>query len=243
MDKETNIGEILRNAILPEKVDFLGIPVDPAFYTALIVSAVLIVFAVIFRLFIFPRFKTVPGKFQLLIETIVGYFSGLADKNSPEYPSLIGVYAFGSGIYIFLGTCAELFGLRPIFADINAGLAMGGTAFVLLVVAGTRHNRFAGTVSALKEFSMPFSMAFRLFGSLVSGVLATELIYEGFVFLRYTVVLPIFVAVLFTLLHAVMQTYIYTLLTAMFYGEVTETRPPKAKKPKKTRGRKAAQTV
>ena len=35
MDKETNIGEILRNAILPEKVDFLGIPVDPAFYTSL----------------------------------------------------------------------------------------------------------------------------------------------------------------------------------------------------------------
>ena len=49
------------------------------------------------------------------------------------------------------------------------------------------------------------------------------------------------VGVLFTLLHAVIQTYVLTMLVSMYYGEVSEPDPPKPprekrKKRKKTRG-------
>ena len=232
MNEKASIGDVLREAILPEKVNFLGIQVDPAFYTAIGVSALLILFAVIFRLFIFPRFKTVPGKFQTAIEMVVGFFANLAEGNSPEFPAVIGAYAFGAGVYVFFGTCAELLGFRPVFVDINAGLAMGFCAFFLLLGAGIRRNGASGLISAAKEFSMPFSMAFRLFGALTSGLIATELIYSGFAVLKYSVVLPIFVGLMFTLLHAVMQTYVYTMLTSMFYGEVTEKHEKKKKKKK-----------
>lgn len=240
MEEKVGVGEVLRESILPEKVDFFGIAVDPAFYTALGVSALLILFAVIFRLFIFPRFKTVPGKFQLVIETLVGFFDKMADGNSPHYPEIVGMYIFAAGVYIFFGTCAELLGFRPIFADLNAGLAMGFTAFTFLIVAGIHKNKARGLLSAVKEFSMPFSMAFRLFGALTSGLIASELIYAGFSFLSYTVVMPLFVALMFTLLHAVMQTYVYTTLTSMFYGEVTE---PHVKKAKKKKDKKAVAEV
>ena len=51
-------------------------------------------------------------------------------------------------------------------------------------------------------------------------------------------VLPVVVGVLFTLLHAVIQTYVLTMLVSMYYGEVSEPEPPKQrrKKRKKTRG-------
>ena len=62
-------------------------------------------------------------------------------------------------------------------------------------------------------------MSFRLFGALLSGLLVSELVYY---FIQLSFVLPVLVGVLFTLPHAVIQAYVLTLLTAMFFGEVTE---------------------
>ena len=79
----------------------------------------------------------------------------------------------------------------------------------------------------LKDFSLPISMSFRLFGALLSGLLVTELVYY---YINLSFVLPVVVGIMFTLLHALIQTYVLTMLTALFYGEVTE---PAAKKEKK----------
>ena len=44
---------------------------------------------------------------------------------------------------------------------------------------------------------------------------------------------------MFTLLHALIQTYVLTMLTALFYGEVSEPHSKKAKK-SKSKTKKAA---
>ncbi|MBP5404539.1 MAG: hypothetical protein J6Y74_01130, partial [Clostridia bacterium] len=59
-----SLGELMREALLPENVNFLGIGVNPSFYTSLIIGGVLILAAVLIRIFAVPRFKDVPGKFQ-----------------------------------------------------------------------------------------------------------------------------------------------------------------------------------
>ena len=46
-------------------------------------------------------------------------------------------------------------------------------------------------------------------------------------------VLPVAVGGLFTLLHAVIQTYVLATLVRFFYGEAVEPKPPKQKKEKK----------
>ena len=61
-------------------------------------------------------------------------------------------------------------------------------------------------------------MSFRLFGALLSGLLVTELVYY---YINLSFVLPVFVGIMFTLLHALIQTYVLTMLTALFYGEVS----------------------
>ena len=76
------------------------------------------------------------------------------------------------------------------------------------------------------EFSLPISMSFRLFGALLSGLLVTELVYYS---LSLSFVLPVFVGVMFTLLHALIQTYVLTTLVSIFYGEVTEPHNKKVK--------------
>ena len=58
-----------------------------------------------------------------------------------------------------------------------------------------------------------------LFGALLSGLLVTELVYY---YVSLSFVLPVIVGVLFTLLHALIQAYVLTMLVSLYYGEVSE---------------------
>ena len=50
-------------------------------------------------------------------------------------------------------------------------------------------------------------------------------------------VVPVIVGVLFTLLHALIQAYVLTMLTSLFYGEVSKKveKPPKQRRRSKKR--------
>ena len=103
-------------------------------------------------------------------------------------------------------------------ADVNAAIAMGCLSYLVIFFGGLIRRGGKGAGAALKEFSLPISMSFRLFGALLSGLLVTELVYH---YVRLSYVLPVVVGVLFTLLHALVQAYVLTMLVGMYYGEVT----------------------
>ena len=229
-----SIGELMRDAVLHEtnKINFVGLKeVNPGFISAVTVTAVLFVFSLIVRVFVIPRFKMVPGKFQLLLETLVGFFDNLAKSNIPHRNKFLGAYIFTAGVYIFTGTIFELFGVQAItthgtsialpapLADINGAIMMGCLSYLIILSGGIAENGLGGVGKTLKEFSLPVSMSFRLFGALLSGALVTELVYH-YIHLSYG--LPVLVGVLFTLLHALIQAYVLTMLTSLFYGEVSE---------------------
>ena len=236
-----DIGEVMRDEVLHEgsKINFFGIKdVNPAVVSAFTVTGIILIFALIVRIFVIPRFKTVPGKFQLLLEQAVGLFKNLAQSNSPHKNGFLGAYVFTAGTYIFIGTLFELFGFQVIntagvsvslpapLADINGAIALGFLSYFVILSGGIAANGIRGVGRTLKDFSLPISMSFRLFGALLSGALVTELVYY---YISLSFVLPVIVGVLFTLLHALIQAYVLTMLTALFYGEVTEKHPKKAK--------------
>ena len=239
--EQESIKEVMRDAVLHEtgKIEFLGIlEVNPAVISGFLVTGVLLCFAACVRLFAIPRFRYVPGKFQLLIEQVVNLFDGLAKSNSPHRNGFLGAYIFGAGVYIFVGTLFELFGFQAVttegvsialpapLSDINAAICLGCLSYLVILSGGIAGNGFRGVGKTLKDFSLPISMSFRLFGALLSGLLVTELVYY---YIRLSFVLPVVVAVLFTLLHALIQTYVLTMLTALFYGEVSEPQQKKKK--------------
>lgn len=226
---EKTLGDVMREAVLPEDVSFLGIGVNPSFYSGLLVTAFLLLIAAILRIFVIPRFKIVPGKFQAMIEWVVGFFSGIAESNSPHRNGYLGAFNFSAGLFIFFGTMIELIGLRAVLVDLNGAIALALFAFGSIFIGGLRVNKARGALGTLRDFSLPISMSFRLFGSMLSGLLVTELVYQ---FIALSFVVPIIVGLLFTVFHAVMQTYILTLLTSMFYGEAVEPRAKKVKNKK-----------
>lgn len=242
LPKGESIREAMRDAVLHEenKISLFGwLDVNPAVISGFTVTGVLLVFALLVRLFFVPHMKTVPGRFQLLLESAVGCFDGLAKEGSPHRNRFLGGYVFAAGAYIFIGTLFELFGLQVVttrglsvalpapLSDINAAIALGCLSYLVILSGGIAGNGLRGALNTLKDFSLPISMSFRLFGALLSGLLVTELVYY---YIHLSFVLPVAVGVMFTLLHALIQTYVLTMLTALFYGEVSEPHPRKAKK-------------
>lgn len=229
-----SIRELMRDAVLHEKnkISLFGMKdVNPSLISAFTVTAIFFVFSLCIRIFVIPRFRLVPGKFQMLLETAVGFFDGLAKSNSPHRNRFLGAYIFTAGAYIFVGTIFELFGIQAIttngtsialpapLADINGALMIGCLSYLIILSGGIAGNKLRGVGKTLKEFSLPISMSFRIFGALLSGALVTELVYH-YIHLSYG--LPVVVGVLFTLLHALIQAYVLTMLTSLFYGEVSE---------------------
>ena len=235
-----SINDAMRDSVLHEtnKINLFGLEVNPAVISAFTVTGVIFVFALAVRIFVIPRFTLVPHGFQLVLETAVGTFDGMAKTSSPGRNKFLGAYIFTAAAYIFIGTLFELLGMQAVttlgrsvslpapLADINGAITMGCVSYAVILGGGIAANGLKGMGKTLKDFSLPVSMSFRLFGALLSGALVTELVYY---YTALSFVLPVLVGVMFTLLHALIQAYVLTMLTSLFYGEVTEKKPLTAK--------------
>lgn len=238
------IQETMRDAVLHEtnQIDLFGLTtVNPGYISSLAVTVILLVIALCIRIFAIPRFKYVPGRLQMFLEQVVGLFDGLAKSSSPWRNSFLGAYIFAAGVYIFSSTLFELFGFQVIatsghsvalpapLSDINAAIMLGVLSYFIIVSGAIAGNGIRGIGKALTEVSLLISMSFRLFGALLSGMLVTELVYY---YAALSFGIPVIVAVMFTLLHALIQSYVLTMLTALFYGEMSE---PSHKEPRRRR--------
>lgn len=236
------IKEVMKDAVLHEdnRIAFLGgMTVNPGLISAYTVTGILLLFAAAMRIFVIPHFKEIPGKLQMLLETLVGVFDHLAKSNSPHRNGFLGptfsaqACISSSARFLSFWACRSLpprgrsMAMPAPLSDINGAIAMGCVSYLVILSGGIVSNGFRGVGSTLKEFSLPISMSFRLFGAMLSGLLVTELVYYS---ITLSFVLPVFVAVLFTLLHALIQTYVLTMLTSVFYGEVSEPHQKKNKK-------------
>ena len=232
--RSESVQETMRDAVLHDvnQISLFGLKaVNPGLISSFLVTAVLLLAAVVIRAFVIPRFQYRPGRLQLALEEAVGLFDGMARGDSPHRFKFLGAYIFAAGANIFVGTLFELLGLQamtvhgqPItlpapLSDVNAAIAMGTLSYLVILSGGVAQNGIKGVGKTLKEFSLPISMSFRLFGALLSGLLVTELVYY---YISLSFVLPVLVGVLFTLLHALVQTYVLTMLVSMYYGEVSE---------------------
>ena len=115
--KSESVQEAMRDAVLhgTNRISLFGLKdVNPAYISSLVVVGVILLAALLLRLLAIPRFKLVPGKLQMAIETVVGMFDGMAKGNSPHRNKFLGAYIFGAGVYIFIGTLFELFGFQAI---------------------------------------------------------------------------------------------------------------------------------
>ena len=111
------VKEAMRDAVLHDvnRISLFGLKeVNPGLISAFTVTLMLLLAAACIRVFVIPRFQYRPGKFQMLLEEVVGLFSGMAKGSSPHRWGFLGAYIFAAGAYIFVGTLFELLGLQAV---------------------------------------------------------------------------------------------------------------------------------
>ena len=104
------VKEAMRDAVLHDvnRISLFGLKeVNPGLVSAFTVTLLLLLAAACIRMFVIPKFRYTPGKFQLLLEEAVGLFSGMAKGNSPHRWGFLGAYIFAAGAYIFVGTLLD----------------------------------------------------------------------------------------------------------------------------------------
>ncbi len=211
-------------------------------FSGFVVVVLLLLVALIFRLTVIRRWKTTPTGPQMFLEWLVTFFDKSADEMTEKYSGLMGPYTLGAAAYICFGVLIELVGLHPAIADLSAGIALAGTAFLFIHTLGFAQNKarrlkhYCNPINILTDAAVPVSMTFRLFGSILSGMVIMELVYicvQEIWFIGLPLFIPAILSPLFTLFHAFIQSYVFASLSLTFVQEAIEPIPKKERRKKK----------
>jgi F-type H+-transporting ATPase subunit a len=127
----------------------------------------------------------------------------------------------------------ELFRLRAPTADIMMTAALALLTFIMINVYGISRKGAGGRIKALAsptpvvfvfrvitEFALPVSMACRLFGNMLGGMIVMDMLYSA---LGYGAVgIPSVIGLFFNIFHPLIQAFIFITLTLTFINEAIE---------------------
>jgi F-type H+-transporting ATPase subunit a len=207
-----------------------GIPVTDAVCISWIVSAGLIIFALVVRFYLLPRFQEVPRGFQNVLELFVEWVYSFSHDTVHEFSGELAPYIGTLVLYLGFANTIELLGLRPPTTYIATTFALSIITFFLINLYGIRKKGlwgrlkdytkpvpFIAPIKALTDLAVPVSLASRMFGNILGGLVVMELIYKVI-----PVVVPSFLSIYFTLFDGFIQTFIFITLSLTFIGEAIE---------------------
>ena len=226
-------GRKFEVAISPTRMDLFGFSVSSSVVVAWIVMAVLILFAVLVRVFVIPRFQEKPRGLQLVLETAVEAISNLTkDKFGHENDGLAS-YFFALAALFIGSAIVELFGIRPPTTDLTMTFSYALVTFVLINYFGIRKKGVKGRLQTLtkpnaviapfkllSDIAVPISLACRLFGNMLGGMIVVELVY--FALGAFSVGIPALLGLYFNAFHPLIQFFIFINLSLTFIGEAVE---------------------
>lgn len=215
--------------VMPKTVMIFGIEISETILVAWAVMLVIILAAVIIRVFVLRKFRTVPKGIQNVLEMFVEFSEKFTKSNIGKRAPWFASYVFTIAIMIVATSLAELFGFRPPPTDINFTVAIAAMSFILINGFGLYYTGIFGRVkwffkpmffmfpvNVATHIVIPISLSFRLFGNMFAGMIVMDLLYS----ISYiSVGIPAALAIYFNLFHVGIQTYIFLILTLSFMEE------------------------
>ena len=213
--------------IWAERVDVGGFSLSMTVVYTWTIMAALTLVALILRLTVIPRMQETPkgaqNVLEILVENLVKYTkSNVGDlgNNLPAYLFTVAAFMVGSAIL-------ELFGVRAPTSDITMTFSMALITFVLINYyglkvkgVGGRLKRYRNPMNLVSDLAIPVSLACRLFGNMLGGLIVMDLLY--FAMGSYAVAVPSVVGLYFNVFHPLIQAFIFVTLTLTFIGEAVE---------------------
>ena len=226
-------GHKLEFSLWPDRVDFHGFSLSVTTIYTWILMAALVVVAVLIRFTIVRRFSDIPkgaqNAFELIIETVQKYTGAQAHGTG----EILCSYILTIGAFLLASACIELFRLRAPASDVTMTFALALLTFVLINAYGVRRKGVGGRLKslasptpvvfvfrAISEFAIPVSMACRLFGNMLGGMIVMDLLYSALG--SGAVGIPSIAGLFFNVFHPLIQMFIFITLTLTFINEAIE---------------------
>ena len=216
-----------------DRVDIFGLSVSKTTVTTWYIIGVIFVLSLIFRLFVFPKFKESPKGIQNVIEILVEAADNFTTNQTHGLSPVLGEYIFSLALMMIGCAAVELFSVRPPTSDLIFTFSLGLVTFTLINYYGIKKKGFFGRIKALaspspvimpmkilSDVAVPVSLACRLFGNMLGGMIVMDLLKTSLG--GYAVGLTSLAGLYFNLFHPLIQTYIFIILTLTFINEATE---------------------
>ena len=221
-------------SLSPDRVTLFGdFSVPVTMITLWVVSAIVIIFAIVFKCVIFKNFQKKPKGFQNIIELGLEAVNKMSKGQLGKMVISIAPYMMMLAVALVLSGLAELVGVRAPATDLNFTISLALMSFVLINAYAIKARglwgrikwfgkpiKFIAPIKLLTQLATPISLACRLFGNLFSGLIIMELIYYALGY--FAVGIPAVLSIYFNLFHVGMQTYVFMTLTLAFIKEGIE---------------------
>ena len=226
-------GRVFQVSISPERMNILGFSVSSTVFVSWIVIAALALLALLLRVFVIPRFKETPRGIQLVLETAVSAINDLTKEKYGHANEGLASYFFALAALFVGSAIVELFGFRPPTTDLSMTLSYALVTFVLINFYGIYKKGVKGRLQSfvrpkaiiapfklLSDLAVPISLACRLFGNMLGGMVVVELVY--FALGAFSVGIPAVLGLYFNAFHPLIQFFIFINLSLTFIGEAVE---------------------
>lgn len=198
-----------------------------------IVMAILIVLAIVLRIFVIPRMQEKPKGVQAVLEIAIESIAKYTDDKAPGLGDTLGSYIFTIAIFLITCSAAELFGVRVPMSDLTLTFAMALITFFLINYYGLKKKGLLGRVKSLaspspmvfplrviSDIAIPVSLACRLFGNMLGGLIVVDLLY--FALGTNAIGIPSVIGLYFNVFHPLIQAFIFITLSLTFINEAVE---------------------
>lgn len=213
---------------------------QPQLLTLIYITIVLTVLAIV----VYVKVKKVqphqaPKGIAFLAEQYVGVFDREFYGLSQGKIDRVGPYIFTLTSFLLVGNTAGLIALEPVVTSYSVALTLGLVTWIGIYVFGIMHQKihffkkYINPIELVGQFSPLISISFRIFGNILGGAILVCLIYVftgyiwsfipiiGEVNLLGMVIAPWF-HMYFDLFEALVQSYVFALLTCIYWSQEVE---------------------
>jgi len=223
----------LEFSLWPERVTVFGFSLSYTIIFTWVAMAVLITAALIIRFTVFRNPKDIPGGAQNVIELIVETVGKYTNAQAHGTGEFLCSYILSIGSLLIMSAFLELFRVRPPTADITMTFSLALMTFFLINIYGIKKKGVIGRIKSLasptplvfpfrliSDIAIPVSMACRLFGNMLGGMIVIDLLYMALG--SNAVAIPSVLGLYFNAFHPLIQTFIFVTLTLTFINEAIE---------------------
>ena len=223
----------LEFSLWPERVFVFGFSLSYTIIFTWIAMAILIAGAIIIRLTVFRNPKDTPDGAQNVVELVVEAVSKYTNAQAHGTGEFLCSYILTIGSLLVMSAFLELFRVRPPTADITMTFSLAFMTFLFINVYGIKKKGVFGRIKSLasptplvfpfrlvSDLAIPVSMACRLFGNMLGGMIVIDLLYMAMG--SNAVGIPSVFGLYFNVFHPLIQTFIFVTLTLTFINEAIE---------------------